>query len=167
MRDLRMAESTDSGEKARYTVAMAELELIEHMPDAMVTARERAEWRAAQSALDRFFKVPQGAPYNLECDTVINKAAAAAWGKEPPNAIAGVIVGPLKQAVADLEPGAGTDACYAAAIDDLKDLESATKSEITGSYIPPCDLTVVGLKIAYLDAFFMSAAFVHTGECRG
>ena len=47
--------------------------------------------------------------------------------------------GPLKQAVADLKPEAGKDPCYAAAIDDLTDLESATKSKIAREgHRPPC-----------------------------
>ena len=166
VRDLRIAESTGSGEKARYSAAIAELQVIDHMPDAMISPRENAEWRAAQSALDHFFKVPQTAPYKVECDTVINKAAAAAWGKEPVDASSGVIIGPLKRAVADLEPEAGKDPCYAAAIDDLTNLESATKSEIAQSYRPPCDLTVVWFKIAYLDAFFMTPALENQGECQ-
>jgi hypothetical protein len=166
VRDLRVAESTSSGEKAKYSAAIAELEVIEHMPDAMLSPRENAEWRAAQSALDRFFKVPHTAPYNVDCDTVINKAAAAAWGREPANVRSGVIIGPLKQAVADLEPEAGEDPCYAAAIDDLTDLESATKSEIAQSYRPPCDLTVVFFEIAYLDAFFMTSALTNQDVCQ-
>lgn len=166
VRDLRIAESTSSGEKARYSAAIAELEVIEHMPDAMVSPRENAEWRAAQSALDSFFKVPQTAPYKVECDTVINKAAAAAWRKEPANASSGVIIGPLKRAVADLEPEAAKDPCYAAAIDDLTDLESATKSEIAQSFRPPCAPTVVFFEIAYLDAFFWPPAPTLQGECQ-
>jgi hypothetical protein len=175
VRDLRMAESTDAGEKAQYSAAIAQLEVIEHMPDAMVSGKENAKWRAAQSALDRFFKVPQTDPYNLECDAVINKAATAAWEREPANATSGVIVGPLKQAVVDLEPEAGRDACYSAAIDDLTDLVSATKSGIAHSYSPPCDLTVLGFEIAYLDGFFtlmstfhqaFSPVLTHQGQCQ-
>jgi hypothetical protein len=164
VRDLRMAESKDAGEKARYSAAIAELEVIEHMAP-MGSPQKNAEWRAAQSALDRFFKVSQTDPYNLDCDAVISKAAAAAWEKEPANATSGVIVGPLKQAVADLEAEAGRDPCYAAAIDDLTDLESATRSEIAQSYRPPCELTVVGYEIAYLDAFFWTPALTRRGEC--
>src|ERR1035438_6952682 len=70
VRDLRMAESKDAGEKARYSAAIAELEVIEHMAP-MGSPQENAEWRAAQSALDRFFKVSQTDPYNLDCDAVI------------------------------------------------------------------------------------------------
>jgi len=166
VRDLRLAESTGTGEKAKYSAAIAELRVIEHMPDAMISPRENAEWRAAQSALDRFFRVPQSAPYNFDCNTVTNKAAAA-WREEPTNASSGVIIGPLKQAVADLEPGAGKDVCSAAAIDDLTDLESATKSQIAQSYRPPCDLTVIGFEIAYLDAFFSYSALTNPDECQG
>ena len=107
VRDLRTAESTDADEKARYAAAIAGLEVIEHMPDAMVSPQENAEWGVAQSSLDRFFEVPQSAPYKIDCATAIGKPAAEAWGKEPANAGSGVIIGPLKEAVADLEPGAG------------------------------------------------------------
>jgi len=175
VRDLRMAESTDAMEKAKYSAAIAELEVIEHMPAADVTPQLTAEWRAAQSALDRFFKVPQSDPYNLPCGSAISKAAAAAWEKEPAKAASGVIIGPLKLAVADLEPEAGGDACSGAAIDDLKDLESATKSEVAHGYSPPCELTVLGFEIAYLDAFFtpislyqsFTPVLTYQGECQG
>jgi len=166
VRDLRIAESTDADEKAKYAPAIAELEVIEHMPDAMVSPQENAEWKAAQSALDRFFEVPQSAPYKTECDTVIDKAAAADWGKDPANASSGVIIGPLKEAAADLEPRAGRDPCYAAAIDDLTDLESATKSAIAQDYKPPCEFTLVGDEIYYLDEFFWTAALGHQDECQ-
>ena len=166
VRDLRMAESTDAGEKAQYSAAIAQLETIGRMPDAMATDQESVEARAAQSALDGFFKVPQSAPYTFNCGTVVNKNAASAWGKEPAKANAGPIIASLRQAVADLEPEAGRNPCSAAAIDDLKDLESTTKSEIAQSS-RPCDPTVVGFEIAYLDAFFMTAAFVPKGQCRG
>ena len=43
VRDLRIAESTGPGEKAKYSAAIAELEVIEHMPDAVGAARENAE----------------------------------------------------------------------------------------------------------------------------
>jgi hypothetical protein len=165
VRDLRIAESKGTGEKAKYSAAIAELEVIENMPDGTISPRESAEWGAAQSALDRFFKVPQTAPNNIGC-FVINKAAAAAWGKEPASASSGVIIGPLKQAVADLKPEAGRDPCYAAAIDDLTDLESATKSQITQCFRPPSDLTVVGIEIIYLDALFMTSPLANTDECQ-
>lgn len=166
VRDLRFAESTDAGQKGKYHAAIAELEVIERMPAAMVSPQEDAEWRAEQTALDRFFKVPQSVPYAIDCDTVIDKAAAAAWGKEPANASSGVIIGPLREAVAHLEPGAGKDPCYAAAIDDLTDLESATRSMIAQDYRPPCEFTVVGDEIYYLDEFFWTAALAHQNECQ-
>jgi hypothetical protein len=154
VRDLKVAESADASESAEYSGAIAQLEVMERMPDANVTAQENAEAGAAQSALDRFFKLPPIDPYNLDCHTVSDKAAVVAWEQEPTYATSGVIVGPLKHLVADLEPEADKDPCYAAAIDDLMDLESATKSEIAHSYISPCDLTVLGFEIAYLDGFF-------------
>lgn len=164
--DLRMAEAVDVSERTEYSTAISELEVIEHMPDADVTSQLYARWRSAQSAVDRFFKVPQVDPYNLPCDTVVNKAAVAAWEEEPANTNSGVLVDPLKRAVADLEPEAGKDACAAAAIDDLRDVESATKSEIANSFRPPCNLTVVWFEIAYLDAFFWAPALGNGGGCQ-
>jgi hypothetical protein len=165
-RDLRMAEAVDVSEKGEYAAAIADLDVIEDMPAAGVTSQLHAKWRAAQSALDRFFKVPQANPYNLNCAGG-NKAAVAAWEKEPVNASSGVVVGLLKRAVADLEPEAGKDACDAAAIDDLRDLESATKSQIADSFRPPCDFRFVGFEISYLDAFFWAPVLAHQGECQG
>ena len=132
----------------------------------MVSPQENAEWGVAQSSLDRFFEVPQSAPYKIDCATAIGKPAAEAWGKEPANAGSGVIIGPLKEAVADLEPGAGGDPCFAAAIDDLRISQSATKSVIAQDYRPPCDFTVVGDEICYLDEFFWTAALGYEGECQ-
>lgn len=121
VRDLRVGESTDRGKTAGYQAAIADLQLIDHMPSAMVTTKEARRWRAAQSALDRFFKVPKTAPYGsaYECSTGSSKAAAAAWAKEPNNTTSGVVVGPLERAAADLRSEAGRNPCFASAIDDL------------------------------------------------
>ncbi|HEX6395416.1 MAG TPA: hypothetical protein VFZ97_18420 [Acidimicrobiales bacterium] len=158
-----MGESTDGGNKSGYEAAIAELRLIAGMPDANVTPEQNAEWSSAQKALDRFFRVPDTAPD--ACDLGSHTAAAAAWSEEPANTISGVIVGPLKLAVADLQPGAARNPCYIAAIDDLTDLESATKSTIAQSYTQPCDFSVVGYEVAYLDALFQEAVLTAPGEC--
>jgi hypothetical protein len=166
VRDLRMAEAAGAQERARYSAAIADLEVIEHMPAADVVPKLRTRWRTAQLALDRFFQVPLAAPYGRECSRA-SRTAVAAWDQEPVSASTGVVIGPLKRAVTILEGQSGTNACAAAAMDDLKDLASATRSEIAHSYGPRCNVTALGFEIFYLDAFFFSARLTNPTDCRG
>ena len=80
VRDLRMAEPTHVDENAKYSAAIAELEVIEHMPAAMISPQENAEWKESQSALDRFFEVQQSAPYTVDCDRVVRLRRSDIYG---------------------------------------------------------------------------------------
>lgn len=156
--DLELGESTDAGSKIGYPSAIAELETIEHMPDAMVTAQESAEWDAATAALDRFFDLPAADPYNVECTLASNTAAATAWNEEPVGTESGVLIQPLKQASADLETQAATNHCDRAAIDDLAALESATPQMIaetaTVSYSSDSPILALACEIGYVNQVF-------------
>ena len=168
IRDLRIAESTDRGDKSGYEGAITQLQVIESIPDASVTPEESLRWSVAKSQLDHFFKAPQSAPYTYNCDPIIGRAVpgAAEWNKEPANTTSGVDVGPLRQAIAALRPQARTNPCYAAAIDDLTALESASSTSIAQSYSPACTFTVVGFEILYLNALFQTGALTNPKACQ-
>jgi hypothetical protein len=69
-----------------------------------------------------------------------------------------VLIEPLKQAAADLEPQENTNPCYAAGIDDLSALQSASKAMIaqryTASWKSPPAVLAVSCEIAYLNQLF-------------
>lgn len=160
--DLKVGESTDRGSKGGYPGAIAALVTIEQMPDAMVTPEESAEWDAAAATLDRFFDLTSGDPYNVECSPASNTPAAVAWNDEPIGITSGVLVQPLKEAAADLEPQAATNPCIRAAVDDLVALVSATRPMIEAtaeaSYTSDSSVLAMACEIGYLNQVFEPGA---------
>jgi hypothetical protein len=160
--DLTIGVSTDTGSKVGYPTAIADLATIEHMPDAMVTPQQSAQWDAAAAALDRFFDLPRADPYNVECSLASNTPAATAWNAEPVGTDSGVLAQPLEQAASDLKPQAATNPCYRAAIDDLVALESATKQMIANtagaSYTSDRSILALACEIGYLNQVFEPGA---------
>jgi hypothetical protein len=178
--DLQMGELADPGSKSGYPMAIADLTTIARTPDAMLTPRDAAQWEAAADALNTFFAIPQTAPsnvfaspqrappYNVHCGIVPNTAAAAAWNEEPSGDSSGVLIEPLKQAAADLEPQENTNPCYAAGIDDLSALQSASKGMIAQSYAASWNsgsaVLAVACEIGYLNQLFEAEALNHAND---
>jgi hypothetical protein len=170
--DLKMGELTDPGDKSGYPTAIANLTTIAHMPDAMSTPQEMAQWNASAAALDTFFALPYTTPYNVfappaqppynvNCGGPPNTATAA-WNEEPSGNSSGVLIEPLKQAAADIEQQKSLDPCYPAAIDDLVALQSASKEMIahsnTATWNSGSAVLAVACEIGYLNQLFEAEA---------
>ena len=160
--DLEVGESSDADATSGYASAIANLNVILSMPDAMVTHTMSAEGSAASAALDGFFHLTQS-PYEpsggVSCSNSADKAAADAWTQEPHTNTAGVTVSPLKQAIADLQTVEECSPDYLAAIADLEDLEGVSAAGIEKSGANPnygvgSSETIAGYEISYLNYLF-------------
>jgi hypothetical protein len=139
--------------------AFAALSDYANKPDADVTPAMNAEIDADTALIDSFLGA---APDATGCSGTGRDARKAmhAWESEPRGRQAGVRVAPLRQAIADLKNGLGSDkgdtGCYPAAIADLQSLESATRAQISASQAKNNTIAnLAGFRIAYLNAFFL------------
>jgi hypothetical protein len=158
--ELQSGESTDPGNRTGYPAAMAILKNLTGFPDANVSAAQSAQFDHWSAQLNAFFNTP-AATQSESCFqniTAQSKDAAKLWAQEPTGTAKGISVGPLEQAAADLEQAPADTPCYAAAIDDLVKLESATRAEIAATSVLTApqsqDTMLVGGRITYLNLFF-------------
>jgi hypothetical protein len=161
--DLRRGQHM-AGNTSGYGAAIAAIIDFATIPITSVTQAENAQIKTDLAEVNKFFGLPRST-WNGECISSGSgvDAAASAWATEPSGTSHGTRARPLKAAVSDLSRGFHTDtgdrSCYPAAIADLKNLESATKSEIAASsqntsfdaYTPA---GLVGAEIVYLNGFF-------------
>jgi hypothetical protein len=160
--DLQSGESTDPGNRAGYAEAIAVLRDLMTLPDANVSPAQDAEANQWTAQLDAFFGTPAAARNSscFENVTTQSKAAATMWSQEPAGTSRGIVLGPLQSAVADLLKAPAGTPCYAAAIDDLQKLQTATPAQIaatsTSSAPQSLDTMLVLGRITYLNVFFQT-----------
>jgi hypothetical protein len=162
--DLDSGAESDPGNRSRYPAVIAAIEDMERLPITSVTPAQSAEFQSDESLVDDFFRLGHSPPSCGPDTSTATAPAAAAWFTEPHDTTSGVAVSPLKTAVADLQRAVTEDpsgsGCYPAAIDDLVDLESATRADIAASEAPGDNHadTSFGDEIGYLNQFFSTFA---------
>jgi hypothetical protein len=157
--DLEHGEVTDTGNTSGYPAVIAAIENFETLPLTDNTPAQQARGAADLTKIDRFFRVPVLTACGVASGAA-GRAAAAAWDTEPRGISSGIVVGPLRRALADLAQQvkthpAGTS-CYPAATADLRNLESATRADIAASAVETTGrgYNLYGAEIAYLNYFF-------------
>jgi hypothetical protein len=157
--DLDHGEITDAGRKAGYDVAVAAIKGLERIPLTSATRAQRARAAADLSKLDAFFHVRLLTTCGVASGPAA-RAAARAWNSEPHDSTSGIIVAPLRRALADLDRQRAMQradtSCYPAAIADLRNLESATRADIAASAAEFTGRggTIYRADIGYLNIFF-------------
>jgi hypothetical protein len=159
--DLQRGEISDAGSTSDYGAAVTAIKRFESMPITGVTPAISDQETAQIATINTFFGLPP-TPWPGECESSGPgvRAAATAWGSEPAQSGTGVVVAPLAKAVNDLRRGLTTDrgdtSCYPAAIIDIQNLESATRTDLSRE-VP------YGDEIGYLNQFFHGLPYVLGG----
>lgn len=162
--DLIRGRHSRAGHRSDYGAVIAAITGFAAIPITGVTSAESARARTDVARVDRFFGLRHN-PWEKGCLTsgLGIQGAARAWQEEPTGISSGILIAPLQNAAADLTAGLKTDhgdrSCYPAAIEDLENLESATKSEVvrssrSWSFGDHSATVSVSAEIAYLHGFF-------------
>ena len=163
--DLKRALPLHPPNVAAIRAAVKELDTLGQMPDTGYTPALDAKWNMNQEALTRFFGVGPnaGVPSGLGF-----RAAESAWEKEPPLGSDGAELNHLRNAISDLaavqnDLGKRRVSVYPAAIADLKELEAATRGDLSsdGLYEGTNDHTANrwAYEILFLNVFFSDGVF--------
>jgi hypothetical protein len=152
--DLQAAIAADPQLSSRYSSAVSALNDLDHLPDTDVTPAEDAKGATDQSVLDNALGSSPYAALNGEAPSGrYYRAASILWFGEPTDRSGSLKVADIKSAISELQIAVARRsrgaAAFPAAIVDLRDLESARKSEVelgpTNRY---------WLEIDFLNGFF-------------
>jgi hypothetical protein len=160
--DLQLGLSTHSSGTSHYKSVISAIRSFERIPLTSVTPAQRRQAAKDVAFVNSFFgighaqlvvlaRVPSGPGYI---------AAKKGWEREPPGIEDGVDVPHLMDAVAALERASSKHPVQAllnaAAISDLRDLESATATDIASIRRNPDSR--IGAEVAFLNSFFSHAS---------